>query len=50
MVLSKIVSLSDRERDGQSEKIIGFYYSDPALVKDRKTGFKHPYYPEIIKN
>ena len=49
MVLWEIVRLSSLKRYGQSEKIIGSYYTDLVLMKDRKTGLEHSFYPVIIK-
>jgi hypothetical protein len=49
MVLWEIVRLSSLKRYGQSEKIIGSYYTDLGLMKDRKTGLEHSFYPVIIK-
>jgi hypothetical protein len=49
MVLWEIVRLSSLKRYGQSEKIIGSYYTDLALMKDRKMGLEYSFYPVIIK-
>ena len=49
MVLWEIVRLSNLKRYGQSEKIIGSYYTDLVLMKDRKTALEHSFYPVIIK-
>jgi len=43
MVLWEIVHLSSLKRYGQSEKIIGSYYTDLVLMKDRKTGLEGDY-------
>jgi len=49
MVLWEIVRLSSLKRYGQSEKIIDSYYTDLVLMKDRKMGLEHSFYPVIIK-